>query len=337
MTAWCEALVARAAGLKIRLLDPAARGACARVTELHGLARELAARGYAIEPAVPTAMELETAIRRSAAARLRLLARWDPEGSVATILLAPEELRSLRALARGALEGLSPDTRLDGLIATPALSERALGELARQATVRGITALLVSWHSPWAEAFAEARGTEPDLLAIENGLAQLLARRTLAAARRSGLRFRDFARESVDLLNLRCAVLLAGRADEVNPASFFLAGGGRVTRDGFLRAATAPDAAALVAGLAGAFSGTGIESLLVRHAGRPAGLERALEEWRLATWRRLARLEPLTAAPVIAYVLALRDEVTALQRMVWSIALGAPSAGRGPTPAGEAA
>lgn len=332
MTVHHEALVGRAAGLKTRLLDPAVRGACANSSDLATLARELSTRGYAIEATTPTALELETAIRRNAAARLRLLARWDPEGRAATILLAPEEVRALRTLTRGALEGLPADTRLDGLIATPELSERALAELARQATVRGMANLLVSWHSPWAAAFVEARGTEPDLLAIENALAQTLARRILAAARRSGGRFREFAQETVDLLNVRCAVLLAGRREEVNPAEFFLEGGRLLDRESFLRAAIAADATGLAAALAPPFRGSGVETLLQRHAGNPAVLERALQEWRLAAWLKRARMEPLSAAPVIAYMLALTDEVIALQRAVWSIALGVPAASRGATP-----
>ncbi len=331
MTVQCEALVARAAGLKTRLLDPAVRGSCASSSDLGALARELAARGYPIEATTPTALELETAIRRHAAARLRLLARWDPEGRAATILLAPEEARALRTLARGALEGLPPDTRLDGLIATPELTERALADLGRQTTVRGMANLLVSWHSPWAAAFAGARGTEPDLLGIENALAQTLARRVLAAAERSGGRFRDFARETVDLLNVRCAALLVGRREEITPADYFVEGGRLLDRDSFLRAATAADTSGLVAALVAPFRGSGVETLLQRHAGSPAVLERALQEWRLAAWLKLARMEPLSAAPVIAYVLALTDEVIALQRAVWSIALGVPSASRGAT------
>ncbi len=336
MTARCEALVARAAGLRAHLLDQAARQACGRLHTLGGLARELATRGYPIEATAPDAAELETAIRRGAAARVRLLARWDPEGHAATILLAPEEVRSLRALARGALEGLPAEARLAGLIPTPALSEPALDELARQATVPEISRLLSRWRSPWAGAFAATHGTEPDLLALENGLVRLLAHRTLSAAVRSCRRLEDFARESVDLLNLRCVVLLAGRADEVDPAGLFVQGG-RFTRDSFLRAAAAPEADALTAHLVAVVEDSRLRERLRRYAGQAVLLDRAIAEWRLARWRLLARREPLTAAPVMAYVLALQEEVTTLQRMVWSIALGVPTPGDGATPRREAA
>ncbi len=336
MTARCEALIARAAGLRAHLLDQAARQACSRLHTLGGLARELAARGYPVEATTPDALQLETAIRRGAAARTRLLARWDPEGRAATILLAPEELRSLRSLVRGAQEALPAEARLAGLIPTPTLPGPALDELARQATVPDISRLLSRWRSPWAGAFAAMHGTEPDLLALETALLRLLAQRTLAAAVRSCRRLEEFARESIDLLNLRGAVLLAGRADEVDPAGLFLEGG-RLTREGFLRALASPDADTLTRHLVATVEDSGLREQLRRCTGQPVLLERAIAEWRLARWRQLARREPLTAAPVIAYVLALQEEVAALQRMVWSIALNVPSPGDDAAPRREAA
>jgi len=334
MTARCEALVARAAGLRTRLLDPAARQSCGRSGTLGGLARELAARGYAVDTTEPDAPALETAIRRGAAARLAVLARWDPAGRAGIILLAPEELRALRRLTRGAADGRPAETRLAGLLATPGLPDPALQALSRQASVPDLAVLLARWRSPWLEAFAGAQGTEPDLLAVESGLVRVLARRTMEAARRSCHRLRDFARETVDLHNLTGAVLLAGRGDDVDPAALFL-DGGRIRRDAYTRAAAAPGAAAAVAVLAPAFAQGALAAVLHRHAGDPGLLERAVAEWRLAAWRARARTEPLGAAPVIAYVLALRDEVSALQRLVWSIALGVP--GPGVTAAREAA
>lgn len=320
----CESLVARAAGLRAHLLDPAGRQACGRLHTLGGLARELGARGYPVDATVRDTRELETAIRRGAAARLRRLSRWDPAGHAATILLAPEEVRSLRSLARGALEGVPAEARLAGLIPTPALPPAALDQLARQLTVSEIARLLSRWRSPWAEAFAEAHGTEPDLLALESRLTRLLARRTLAAATRGCRHLEEFARESIDLLNLRAAVLLSGRADELDPAGLFVAGG-RLTLEAFRRAVAAADATALAARLEPAVADTRLWERLRQYVGQPVLFERTITEWRLARWRRQARTGPLTAAPVIAYVLALQDEVTALQRMVWSIALGVPS------------
>lgn len=336
MKAPCDALVVRAAGLRAHLLGPASRQACARLHTLGGLARELAARGYPIEAVAPGAADLETAIRRGAAARLTLLGRWDPEGRAATILQAPEEAQSLRALTRGALEGLPAEARLAGLIPTPALPGPALEELARQATLPEIAGLLSRWRSPWSEACAGAHGTDPDLLELELGLARVLARRLVSAAVGTCRRLEDYARESVDLLNLRCAALLAGRTDEVNPADFFLPGGSLTPAD-FHTAAGSADPDARSRTLEPKIAYSGLADRLRRYAGRPDLLDRSMTDWRLARWRRLARTEPLTAAPVILYVLALRDEVTALQRMVWSIALGVPPTDGATAPGREAA
>ena len=57
-------------------------------------------------------------------------------------------------------------------------------------------------------------------------------------------------------------------------------------------------------------------------------LEPELADLRRRAWRRRARTEPLGAAPVVHYLLRLRAEVRLLQRAVWGLALGAPTARR---------
>ena len=54
------------------------------------------------------------------------------------------------------------------------------------------------------------------------------------------------------------------------------------------------------------------------------GLEDALLAARLEAERQAARRAPLGVAPVLWYALELRVESTALSRLIWALALGAP-------------
>ena len=320
-----DALVVRAAGLSTRLLDQEGRAAAIRATDFGALTRDLAARGYLAEEIRPDATALEVAIRRGASARLRQLARWDPEGPLGPLLFAMEDRRSLRALLRGAQAALPADVRLAGLLPTPTLPERVLAELARQPSVAAMVGLLALWRSPYAPALAPARSGPPDLLALEVALARDTSRRALEVARRQGGGWTDFVRESIDLDNLRTALTLTGRGDELEPATHFLEGGDRLTEDRFRQIATAQDPDRAVQLAARVWDGTPLHPIILHHGRDPLRLERELDEARRQLWRRRARREPLGAAPIVSYLLRLRAEGQVLQRAVWGLALGAPA------------
>ncbi len=323
MTASLDALVVRAAGLSGHLLDPAGRAALLRAGDFAGIARELGTRGYAIADPRPDAPALELAVRRGAGARLRQLARWEPGEALGRLLFALEDQRSLRGLLRGAAAGVPAAARLAGLLPTPTLPERVQAELARQPSVAAIAALLAAWRSPFAPALRPARAGHPDLLALDVALARIAAGMALQAARGLGGGWRGFVRESIDLDNLRTALVLMGRGGELLPASLFLPGGEALTLEGCTRiAAAAPDQAGVI--VPRALAGTTLAALLPPEIVDAATLERDVEDRRRQAWRRRARRDPLGAAPVVSYLLALRAEVVFLQRAVWGVALGAP-------------
>lgn len=327
MSAGLDSLTVRAAGLAGRLLTPEGRHRILGAADLPALARELGAAGYPSAEARPDAPSLELAVRRGASARLRQLARWDAAGDLGPLLFADEDRRSLRAVLRGAVAGLSPEARLAGRLPTPRLPERALAELARQPSVAAIAALLALWRSPYAEPLAAALESKPDLLELEVALGRRIAADQLRAAGRDA-GWRDFVRESIDLDNLRTALILAGRGDEIAPAHLFISGGAALTAERFTSIARAPDAATGYRLAAPAWEGTSLATPLDRGHGTPLALEPELEDLRRRAWRRRARREPLGAAPVVHYLLRLRAEVRLLQRAVWGLALGAPPARR---------
>ncbi len=319
-----EALVARAAGLTTHLLDRDTLTRLAELPDLNALGRELGALGVPLPAQQASAADMELAVRRHAALRMRELARWDPAGAVVPVLLAEAERRALRTLVRGLVEGLAPAARLDGLVPTPSLTERELAELSRQATLPGMVALLTTWRSPWAEALGGVRGSEPDLVHVELALAGALARRYLLAARRATGALRDYLREGLDLENLAAALLLAGREAEAEPATHFHDGGSWLLEGAFVIAARAESVATAAHRLAVLCPEPELAERILTLAEDPVALERGITAWRREAWCRRARREPLTAAPVLAYALRLEEETRALQRVIWAMALGAP-------------
>lgn len=333
-TRW-EDLAARVRGLATHLLGRAQIDALARSADLAALADAFRALGLLVPDAAsggggggPEALDL--AVRRTAAARLRTLARWaGPRTTTLAALYEDEDRRSLRAIIRGAAQGASAGERLAGLIPTPSLPERALAELARQPTPGAVAALLTAWGNPYGPALLpDAAATHPDLQRLEYTLNRVFAARALAGARQGGdAVLVDFVRETIDLENATTALVLAGLEREGAPPAAFVDGGRRLPLTAFVDAVSAGEsgdaghrlAAALARGGAGPLA-----AVLRRHAREPLALEDALLRARLAALEARVRRAPVGAAAVLAYVLRLRAEVLDLRRVIWGVALDAP-------------
>lgn len=327
MTVWGD-VVARARGLSSQLITiPQLRALCL-APDLVAFTATLSSMGWspsmrAERSADPRA--IETAIRRRAGARLRVLARWAGDRQP---LLAPlfddEDRRSLRAIVRGAVAGVAPEARLEGLIATPALPLRALDELARARDVSAISALLLVWRHPFAAALAtEARRQNPDLFRLEVAVARAFAETARTAMQRADAPMRQFVARVIDLENLWTALTLAGGASDVPSGEVFVPGG-RVVSAGDLELAARSQSAAVVASeLRPRATGSPIAAAL--KAPDREREDRALDAL-IAEFRGLALRDPLSTAPIVWFVLRQRREVRALLHIVWGMALGAPRA-----------
>ncbi len=322
-------VIARVRGLRTHLLTRETLRDLARESRPAGVAHRLAQAGYQLDPGAASAGSLELAIRRTAAGRMGTLARWcRARTAVLRVVFEDEDRRSLRQILRGMVDGSAPDLRLAGLIPTPALPERALEELARCDTVASAAALLTAWGHPAAPVLlAAGAARRPALLPLEVALTRRFAGRALAAARKDGT-LRGFVREGIDLENVWTAAVLAGNAPDLDPASCFVPGGARITPQLVCEAAALPDAGSALRRLAAELGRTRLAQALLQAADRPWDIEQLVLAAREQDQIDRMRLMPLSLAPVLSYVLGVRLEVMALQRIIWGAELGAPGAAR---------
>jgi vacuolar-type H+-ATPase subunit C/Vma6 len=324
-----DALNARARGLESHFLTRDALEALARAPDLGALADAMRREGVVAGDAGEQGRsgELDLAIRRWAAGMLRTLARWaGPRSEALPFVFDDEDRRSIRAMLRGAVQHATPEDRLAALIPTPTLPARALDTLARTATPAGVVAHLATWRHPFAPDLRLATSSaEPDLYHLEIQLARAAAER----ARRAALASHDaqltaWVRATLDLENAVAAIALATEGTDVVPRELFLPGGARVDIVAFEEAITTHEPLACGRRLARALAGTPCGAILA-HGGRATGsLEDELLRCRIAAMRRQVGVSPLGPLAVVYFALRLRAQVLDLERIVWTVALGAP-------------
>lgn len=320
-------LDARARGLSSRLLDRGGLLALARAASLPALGRALPAdRRPSAEVENLTVIEVERAIRGHAARLLVLLARWaDRRRPALSVIFEEEDLRSVRALLRGAAEFVPPERRIAGLIPTPTLPEPALADAARAESPQAALERLASWGQRDAGPAARATGgIAPDLFRVEVQLARGFARRGIEAARRGGKGLRDYAAEVVDLENSWSVLLAGGYGLEVPAAEVFIEGGRALGRDRFLTAAGTDDPIERRRLVAQAFAGTALQAPFADPATPWTKLEAAVLRARIDKQRIAGRVDPLGPAPLLEFALRLRAQVLDLRVVAWGVALAAP-------------
>lgn len=323
-------VIARVRGLNTHLLSPRDLEELAALNSHSAVARRLAQSGYPSADAAPVSADsLETSVRRTAAARMDLVARWcRGRVSLLRVIFEDEDRRSLRQIVRGIVEGAPPDHRLGGVIPTPALPERALRELARSESVAALGALLAAWGHPMAPLIlAAGAARRPALLPLEVSLARRFAERALAAARRDH-HLRRFVSETIDLENIWSCTILAGGSPDLRVEDCVVPGGTCITPVVMHRAVEQADAAGALEVLAKTLGDCRVAEALRRGAAEPWELERLVLAARRRDQREHMLLAPLSSAPILVYLLGLRLEVYALQQLIWGLALGAPAAGR---------
>jgi len=320
---------ARARGLRTHLLTANELERLGRSNSLMTLQRELSALGLVRSDAPATPASLEQAIRRYAAAPMAVLERWCGDARRATlgVIFEDEDRRSIQAILRGATQGTASDVRMAGLLPTGALTEGALRTLSIQPTPADVVRMLVLWGHPFgAPLIGAVSQPNPSLFEIEVELARAFARCASAHAREGGRQLVEYVEQIVDVLNAWSALLHFSESDPSIVELTFIEGGRWLRRDLYVELMgldTLRDVANRIArelrksALASAFRGE-TEDL--------ASLESAVLRAQLAWQKRSVRIDPTGAAPVIGFAIELRTETLNLRRIIWGVALKAPSA-----------
>lgn len=326
-----DALDARARGLGASLLTEDELAALDRSSGVLDFARALEKSPYArfLLRREADAASVDVAVTRSLADRLATLARWaGPGGAALTPLFLEQDARNVRVILRGVLGELTPEQQLSACIPTPTLGRRALEHLARADSAGAVAGALLVWGHPiGATILSEAARTHSDLLRLEATLARWWVAAALQAARPGGRAMLRFVRETVDVQNVLSAQLLSTTRSESPPGTFFIEGGAAVDRGAYVRAESTGDPNECAETLARATRGTLFEAPLGMEPATPAALSARLLDARIRGLVRDAREDPLSAFPVILFVLRLRREASRVRRALWGAAL---AAGRSP-------
>ena len=317
-------MTARVRGLASRLLGRQLLERLAMSPDLATLARELDATAYhtaeELDPRSPIALERQT--RRSAGARLSVIASWSGDRADALApLFDDEDRRNLRALVRAIVANVAVEKRTAGLLPTPSLPDAALEALARQPRVRDVGALLASWANPYGAAIlSEAVGARIDLFALQLAIDRTYAARVLDKAEQVGEPIVSFVRAQLDAENASTALAAASGALEKPSSAHFIEGGKVITREEFeqLAGMSAVEARSRLARLV---AGTVLAPLAPEH---PTGTDEAMLTAQIRDLRRTVRADPLSLGVVLEYVLRLRAELQDLARIIWGITLRIP-------------
>lgn len=324
MTMWTD-VISRVRGLSSRLLGRVELERLATSRDLGCMAAELATSAYS--PAVDvegplTAVAIDRGTRRVAGERLTTIANWAGErGELLSPVFEDEDRRNLRALTRCIAAQVPVEQRLAGLLPTPALPSPALEQLALAARLREFAATLTSWGNTYGRVIlAESLRPQPDLFLMQLALDREFARRTLDAALHAGEPLRGYVRLQIDVENARTALAAAAGTLEHDPQSLFIAGGDAITPELFRSLATSTESEAR-ARLSRVVAGTVLAPIAPE--GRDDG-DAALLTALLRDMHRTVRLDPVSLAVVLEYVLRLRAELQDLSRVIWGIAMQLP-------------
>lgn len=324
------ALISRARGLGRHLVARTTLEALAEADDLPAFARDLSRLGAAIDPIgeVPDVFEIDRAVGRTAARYFRTLRRWQERTPGALdVFAADQDRRSVRALLRGAAQGAPSAARSRGLIPTPLLPQRALTELARQASPAAVVGQLVLLGHPHATRLLPlVQETRPDLFALDVALLQGFAASASVAASAGDRTLREFVREHIDVGNAQTALLFAVGPRDVAAAHSFVEGGRWLPRSGFASAAGAVSPQAALTTLTTVLAKSPLASSLPVVAGDVAHLDRAFFLASLDRLSRAARVEPVSTAPLLRVLLRIEAQSRDLRTLAWGTVLGAPPA-----------
>jgi vacuolar-type H+-ATPase subunit C/Vma6 len=322
-------LVARAKGVSTRLLSRQTLDALADADDVDAFARILARLTPQGESdAIPVGVfAVEHAIGQRAQRCLETLDRWREQASgVLDIHAARQDRDTLRTMLRGAAEGAPPSARLRGSLPTTSLPQPALALLAvASSPADAVRELALLRHPDARPLLPLVKASQVDLFAVDVALLVGFAERALHAAARVDHHARDFVHAQIDAGNVQNALLLAAGLGDVVPAAVFVRGGRWLSEQAFVTAAAAKQPERALTLLATALAASPLSSALPAVAG-DAALDRMFLVAMLRHFTWVARLEPLSAAPVLRVLLLIDAQSRDLRALAWGAEMHTPTA-----------
>ncbi len=328
MAAFFGDINARARGLRTHLLPPSTLDGLARAPSLLVLQRDLSALGFVRPDAPTTTATLEQAVRRHAAGQISLLSRWSagPRQATLAVVFEDEDRRSIQAVVRGAQQAAPAEARLAGLVPTASLPERALQALAAQPTVEDVVHLLGWWQHPLAPPLlVPASKPHPSLFRIEVALHRAFASRATQAAKKADRHLAAYVMQVIDIMNAWSALLHFAEEDPAIVELTFIEGGSALPRNSFEQLMSLPLFDEVEEMLVRQFRGSPLSDAFRRGIDNLAELEFEILRAQIHEQNHAVRVDPGGTAPIIGYALELRAQVIMLRRIIWGVALRAPS------------
>ncbi len=320
-------LVARAKALAMHLIARETLEVLAEAEDFESFVRALTRVATAIEPLGnrPDALTIERAASQTADRHLRTLYRWQQRTpGVLDVFAAYQDRRSLRALLRGAAQGAPSDTRLQGLLPTPFLPRLALSALARQGSPADVVRQLALLAHDDAPRLLSLIGTSHvDLLHVDIVLLRGFAARATRAASAGDRTVRQLVSALIDVGNVQNALLISSTSRDLNAADTFVHGGRWLDEAVFLSAAGGSPQRALTM-IAAELARSPLAAVLPVSAGDAGHLDRACLVAALQWLTRTARLHPLSAAPLLRFLLLVEAQTRDLRALAWGAALRTP-------------
>ena len=260
---------------------------------------------------------IEYALYENMARHFRDIVRWS-KGSLkhhVVTYLRRYDAFDVKTVLRGIHTGATEDEIRADLIPAGELGDDLLDELVEADAVEQVVEALAGtrYGEPLQEASREYDDTGV-LAPLETAVDRAYYRGLLGddgelASDGAVATYREFLRAEIDITNVRNALRAAG-SDDVDPDDYFVEGGDLFDRDELARLAENREELlnALRDSGYGAMMEDAIEAL--EETDSLVAFDRALDRLLVQYSERMTNLNPLSIAPVIAYILAKEIEVT---------------------------
>lgn len=255
-------------------------------------------------------------------------ALWDNSPAQARPLLKAIfsiwEVYNLKVILRARNNGVSPDESISVLIPAGEMDESALKELNLQEDIGEVSNLLSTWGSPYARPIKDTIQDyvrDRNLLIVELTLDRFVHSYCLSVAAgkgRNGEIIGRFVKERIDGINISTLLKLSGEGIALSDrGAYFLEGGERIDREGFLRLAGSKDRVELLKGLLDLIKENRWKRVIASVEPEDTFfLEEKLEELMREEICRLAVIEPLSIALAICFVYKKIREIKNLRLIV---------------------